>query len=113
MRRWVDALVFQGVSAEYARHVVSNIIDDCLPQTRGTRPVPDAIKAQAAPIQRQYVELYVARYGERPSIFGQELINLHKLLKEHGAELVSRRLNAFYDWDDPWFRDHARTLGLF
>jgi hypothetical protein len=63
---------------------------------------------------RQYQQAYRAKYGEDPQVYGQEVVNLHKLIGKHGPELVSRRLNAFFAWEDPWVANTAGyTLGTF
>lgn len=114
-RRWTDWLVMRGTPREDAITAVQGLLDDTITvkPRRASPRVPDAVMAQVKPITQQYQQLYRGRYGENPEIQEQERINIVKLLRAHGPQVVSSRLNAFFEWDDAWVEKTGRTLGIF
>ena len=115
IERWVCVLVSQGVQASVARAAIEGALNDSVPvkRARAAPVMSDSIASQSKPLMQQYQSLYRDRYGECPVVSGQEYVNISKLLKQYGSQVVSARLNAFYQWDDPWVDKVGRTLGVF
>lgn len=106
---FVKWLVSRGINRDEAEEKIALYMTPRRPSPQQ----PDTIAEQAKPIMQQYRSLYCDRYGEMPIVNGQEYINISKLLKQYGPAVVTRRLNAFFAWDDPFIEKIGRTLGVF
>lgn len=109
-----ELILLRGWTREDATTFVSRHVLQLLGAKREKdAPQTDTIAAQVKPIMQQFRTLYLARYGEEPKVGGQEYAHISKLLKDYGPQLVSARLNAFFEWDDAYVERLGRTLGVF
>lgn len=71
------------------------------------------LAAQVKAILSQYQRLYLAKYGEEPSVTRATYIEITSLLKQFGPDVVTARLNAFFSWDDPFVEKCGHNLVVF
>lgn len=64
------------------------------------------------PCLQQYLSLYRQRHGEDPNVTGQDYALLSRLIRDHGPEAVTRRLNALFLTKDTYLRQCGFTIGM-